>query len=134
GTPSVPSRRARPPRPQTVAPSHHEDAAAAADVRSAFGVRRKSVDQLALEAVSVHPQLMQCGVVVLGFVQRQQEVFGTDVVVAEPKCLAERQFQYLLGLGVEWDQHWHVADPRRQRDGLVYLVGVDALTREQLRG
>jgi hypothetical protein len=61
------------------------------DVRSAFGDRFEGGDQFALESVLVDTQLVQRAVVVLGFMQRQQKVFGADVVVAQPKCLAERQ-------------------------------------------
>jgi hypothetical protein len=35
--------------------------------------------------------------------EAEQDVFGTDVVVAELKCLTERQFENLLGAGGERD-------------------------------
>ena len=65
-------------------------------MRSALCVGLERVDQFALEAVLVHTQPVQPAVVVFGFIQRQQDVLGADVVVAQPKCLAERQFQRLL--------------------------------------
>ena len=102
------------------------------DVRSALGVGLECRDEFALEAVPVDTQLVQRAVVVFGFIQRQQDVFGADVVVTEPKCLAERQLQHLFGLAVERNQHGYVVDARRQRDGLINRVDVDPLGGEQL--
>src|ERR1700761_2587148 len=80
GTPATRWHRAGPLRPQTVAPSHHEDAAVTTDVRSACGDRFECGDQFPLEALLVDTQLVQRAVVVFGFVHREEEVFGADVV------------------------------------------------------
>ena len=60
-------------------------------------------------------------------------MFGANVVVAQAKCLAERQLEHLLRRAVERRQRGQVTVcARRQRHRLGDLAGVDALAGEQL--
>src|SRR6476659_9769876 len=104
GTPEARSRRARPPRLRTVAPSHHVDAEAGSSVRSVLGERLEGGDEVAFESVAVDTDPVQWAVVLFGLEQGKSDVLGSDVVVPQPKRLPEGQFERLLRRPVEGDQ------------------------------
>ena len=102
-------------------------------VRSVLGELLQRGDEIAFEAVPVDADPVQRTVVVLHLEEGERDVLGPDVVVTQPKCLSEGQFEYLLGGAVERDQRGHLpVDARRQGDDLLDGADVDALTGEQL--
>lgn len=58
--------------------------------------------------------------------QREEQVLGADVVVAEAKCLAEGELEHLLGRLVVGDQRGRPLDPGGERHGAPHPLGVSA--------
>ena len=70
---------------------------------------------------------MQRSVSVFQFEQRQQQVFGADVVVAEPKRFAEGQFQSFACRSAERDELGSFGAGWGQVYGGAEGLGVDLL-------
>lgn len=75
--------------------------------------RGEHLGDVGFGAAPVEAEPVQCAAVLLGIGQREEHVFGADVVVAQAKCFAEGQFQGLAGTGVERDQCRYLGHLRR---------------------